>query len=281
MNEDSTQTIIIKPTRGFSFIDFKAIWEYRELAYMFILRDLKARYKQTAIGPIWIILSPIISTVVFSVLLGKVARLSSEGIPYPVFTYIGLLGWGLFSKTVNGTVTSLQKEIALMAKVYFPRLIAVISYILSNFIDFLISLIILFVMLLIYGLTPSLNLLLLPFIMILIMFTGMSIGLWFAGPNVKFRDISSGVMLVLSFFQYLSPVVYSASEIMKIIPDKWQFLYYLNPFTFFVESFRWSIIGTEVTFHPAVLISYLIIILLFIGGLVYFRRWERTIVDIQ
>ncbi len=169
-----------------------------------------------------------------------------------------------------------------MSKVYYPRLVSVISYVTSNIVDFFVSFIVLFIILALYGITPSINIIFIPFFLFLILFCGVSFGIWFAGPNVKYRDISNGIMLILSALRFLSPVVYSTKEVMSRIPEQFHFIYYLNPFTFFVEGFRWCIVGKEdFAYNSSILISYTILFFLLIGGLIYFKKWERNIVDIQ
>ncbi len=282
LKKETDHTLIIKKSTALKFINFKEVWEYKDLIYMFLVRDLKGRYKQTALGPLWIIIQPIITTIVYSILLGTMAKFSSENMNYAVFTYTGLIAWGLFSRTVNATVTSLSGEIALMAKVYYPRIISVISHTLSGVVDFLVSFAVMFFILWQTDTMPSINMIYLPLFVLLILFCGISVGLWFAGPNVKYRDITRGIGLGLSLLQYISPVIYSTTEVMKIIPVKFQYLYYLNPFTFFIEGFRWCVVGTSnFSYSHTILYSYGVILILFIGGLYYFKRWERTIVDIQ
>lgn len=281
MLEKGREYYVIEKTKVFRIINIRELLDNSYLTYMLFVRDLKGKYKQTALGPLWIILSPIVSTIIFSFLFQTLGNLSSEKVPYFLFTYLGFLIWTVFNRSVNAAANGLRQEISLMSKVYIPRLIPVISGTMSGLVDFFVSFVIMFFFLWFYKISISVNMIFLPLVIILTVFCGWSIGLWFAGPSIKYRDISNVVSYMVSFLLYLSPVIYSSGELLSRIPPKWQILYFMNPFTFFVESFRWCIVGTPVHIGNNVLAAYVFLFILFIGGLISYNKWARTIVDIQ
>lgn len=283
INHDEQKPLIIKSTKGISSLNIKEIWAFRNLIYMMLMRDLKTRYKQTAFGPIWIILTPLVNTIAYTLVFSVIANMRTGGVNAILFMYVGIMVWDLFTRSVTGAMGSMRSEIGLMAKVYFPRLITVIVYTISGFFDFLVTFLTMFIFFAFFKVAPSFNIIYIPFFIFITIFSGVSIGIWFAGPNVKYRDVSRALPMVLSFLKFLSPVVFMAEYLLHAIPAKWHYIYYLNPFSFFVDGFRWSLLGTPflANYGWGVVGSYAVIVLLFIGGLYYFKRWERTIVDIQ
>ena len=268
-------TQIIQPTRGWGSLGLRDIWDFRELLYLLTWREVKGGYRQMAFGPLWMIVSPLIQMVIFSMLFGVVFKLPSDGVPYPVFTYVALLPWLLFASAARSAAGSLVSQQQLIAKVYFPRLIIPVSQVVSALVDFATSFVILLGMMLVYRIVPGWRVLVLPAYLLLAIVTALAVGLWLATVAVKFRDVLIVLGFVISAAQYATPVAYSAS----LIPAKWQWLYNLNPMTVVVEGFRWSLLGTGRGPMPADLLVAGTMVLLMITGAYYFRRTERTIVD--
>ena len=275
-NTSFVPTIVIEPTRGWSSLGLRDVWEYRELLYFLLWREVKGRYRQMAFGPLWIIVQPLVNMVIFSFVFGQLAKLPSDGVPYPIFTYVALLPWQFFSNSSRSSAQSLLSQQSVISKVYFPRLVIPISAVLSAFVDFLASFVILVGMLIFYQVTPTWAVLTLPFFLLLAAATGLGIGLWLAGLAVKFRDVAIGLGFAITTWQYLTPVAYSAT----LIPEQWQTLYRLNPMTSVVEGFRWALLGTGQAPDSTTALSTALVMLLLITGAFFFRRTERTIVDL-
>lgn len=269
-------TIVIEPARGLVPLRLGELWEYRDLLYLMVWRDLKARYRQMALGPLWIIVQPIMSMVIYSIIFGAVAKLPSDGVPYPVFSYVGLLPWSFFAGAVGSSSGSLLGNKELISKVYFPRLLIPLSQILSSLVDLAISLVILLGMLVYYGIRPNWGVLMIPLFLLIAAATGLGVGLWFAGIIVKYRDFGQVAGYLVRIWMYASPVVYSVS----LIPSEWRTLYFLNPITGVVEGFRWALIGTGVPPDWTLAVSSLGVAILLIGGMYVFKRVERSIVDL-
>lgn len=269
-------TIIIEPARGLVPLRLGELWEYRDLLYLMMWRDLRARYRQMALGPLWIVVQPLMSMLIYSVIFGAVAKLPSDGVPYPVFSYVGLLPWSFFAGAVGSASGSLLNNKELIAKVYFPRLLIPISQILSSLVDLAISLVILLGMLVYYGIHPTWGVVMIPLFLLIAAATGLGVGLWFAGIIVKYRDFGQVAGYLVRIWMYASPVVYSVS----LIPQEWRTLYFLNPITGVVEGFRWALIGTGTAPDWTLAASSLAVVLLLIGGMYVFKRVERSIVDL-
>jgi lipopolysaccharide transport system permease protein len=269
--------LIIEPSKGWSSLRLGDIWEYRDLLYFMVWRDLKARYRQTALGPLWIVLQPLMSMVLYTVVFGAIAQLPSEGKPYAVFTYVALLPWTFFSQAVSASSDGLLANITLMSKVYFPRLISPLATIVSSLVDLAISFVILFGLLVYFGIVPNWGVVLIPFFLLLAAITGMGFGLLFAGIIVRFRDVGQLLGYIMRLWMYATPVVYS----IDVVPEQWQWFYRLNPITQVVEGFRWALLGTGQPPNPVLmLISTGIALAMFFGGLYAFKRAERNIVDV-
>lgn len=274
--EHKHPVLVIQPTRGWGKLALHEVWEYRDLLYFLIWRDIKGRYRQMALGPLWIILRPLFNMVLFTLIFGMVAKLPSDGVPYPIFTYTALLPWTFFAGAVMGAANSLLSNKHLIAKVYFPRLIVPIVSILSGLIDFTISFIILLGMMLFYGYAVTWSILTIPIYLLLAAATALAVGLWCASWIVHYHDVNEILSYAIRGWMYATPVVYAIS----IIPEKWRLLYRLNPMTHVIEGFRWALLGTG---HPSgmlLVISALLVGMLLISGAFYFRRTERNIVDI-
>jgi lipopolysaccharide transport system permease protein len=271
----SPPTIVIQPTRGWVSLGLHDVWEFRELLYLFTWREIKGRYRQMAFGPLWMLAAPLIQMVIFSVLFGIVFQLPSDGVPYPIFTYVALLPWTLFATASRNAAGSLVSQQQLIAKVYFPRLLIPLSQVMSALVDFLMAFIILIGMMLFYRIVPDWRILTLPIYVLLAASTALAVGFWLATLSVKFRDILIMLGFLIIAWQYATPVAYSAS----LIPAQWQWLYQLNPMTVVVEGFRWALLGTGQSPTPMSFAVIGVTLVLTILGAFYFRRTERTIVD--
>ena len=268
-------TLIIRPTKGWGSLGLRDIWEFRELLYLLTWREVKGRYRQMAFGPLWMIMAPLIQMVIFSLLFGVLFQLPSDGVPYPIFTFVALLPWMLFANASRNAAGSLVSQQQLIAKVYFPRLIIPLSQAISALVDFAMSFVILIGMMLFYRIVPDWRVLALPAYLLLAVVTALAVGLWLATLSVKFRDVLIVLGFVISAWQYATPVAYSAS----LVPAQWLWLYNLNPMTVVVEGFRWALLGTGRAPVPSDLAVAGVMVLLMITGAFYFRRTERTIVD--
>jgi len=273
---DHPAKTIIEPPRGWQVINLREIWRYRELLYFLAWRDVKVRYKQTAIGALWAVLQPFLTMVVFSILFGRLMGLDTEGAPYPVFAYAALLPWTFFSGAFTRSGNSLISDANLISKVYFPRLILPFSAVISMLVDFGIAFIILIGMMLYYGITPGAAVLVLPLFLLLAFLTALGIGLWLSALNVKYRDITYVIPFMAQFWLFLTPVAYPTS----LIPDRWQLLYSLNPMVGVVEGFRWALLGNPYIPGMPLILSTGAVLALFIGGLFYFRRMENEFADV-
>lgn len=269
-------TITIKATKGFGSLGLAELWEYRDLLRFHILREVKGKYRQMALGPLWIVLQPVINMIVLSFVFGKVAKLPSDGIPYPIFTYTALIPWTFFSNACNLSVTSLVADMNVISKVYFPRMIIPLSAILARTIDFAVCFAILLVMMFAFGYPPSLRAFaLIPYFLFAFAFS-LAIGMWTASLCVQFRDIKFVVQYGIQVAMYLTPVGYAASN----FPDAYQPWLQLNPMYWVVEGFRWSLLGKGMGPEPYMWISVATTLVLLVSGAFVFRRTERTIVDL-
>jgi lipopolysaccharide transport system permease protein len=269
-------TIVIEPTRGWAALGLRDVWEYRELLYFLLWRDVKGRYRQMAFGPLWIIISPLIYMVIYSTIFGYLARLPSEGVPYPVFTYVALLPWQFFANATRKSAGSLLEQRQVIAKVYFPRLVIPISAVGSALVDFCASFLVLIAMMLFFRVAPTWAVLSLPLLLLLAAATALGVGLWLAGLAVKYHDVALALNFGIEIWKYLTPVAYSAT----LIPEQWRWLYSLNPMTQVVEGFRWALLGTSLPPIWTTAVSSALVMGLLVTGAYYFRRTERTIVDV-
>lgn len=269
-------TIVIEPSRGWAALGLRDVWEYRELLYFLVWREVKGRYRQMAFGPLWIVLQPLVQMVIFSLIFGKLARLPSDGVPYPIFAYVALLPWQFFANSVRQSAASLLRQSNVIAKVYFPRLVIPISSVLAACVDFVASFVVLAGMIVFYRVRLTWAVFTLPLYLLLAAATALGIGLWLAGLAVKFRDVAIGLNFGVTVWQYLTPVAYSTT----LIPEQWHTLYRLNPMTGVIEGFRWALLGTGHAPDWTTALSATLVLALLISGAFYFRRTERTIVDV-
>ncbi|MFQ5578413.1 MAG: ABC transporter permease [Anaerolineae bacterium] len=272
--------VVIRPTKGWASLQLQALWQYRELLYFMVWREIKVRYKQTVLGILWIVLQPVISIVVFSLLFGKLLEVPSNGVPYPIFAYAALLPWSYFASSLNRSSSSLVGNAQLITKVYFPRLIIPISGVLSGLVDFAVAFLVIVAMMIYYRVVPTLAVLLLPFFLLLAGLTALGFSLWLSALNVRFRDVKYMVPFIVQTWMYVTPVVYGST----LIPERFRFLLGLNPMTGVVEGFRWALLGRYLTDvqAPGLLfwISVVIALAVLVGGMIFFRATERTFADI-
>ena len=266
----------IEPSRGWVSLRLGELWEYRELLYFLVWRDIKVRYKQTALGAAWAILQPVLTMMVFSVFFGRLAKVPSDGIPYPVFVYAALIPWQLFSYALSESANSLVSSQNLIQKVYFPRLVIPIAGVLAGLVDFAIAFVVLLGMMAYYGIRPTAAILVLPVFIVFAVAAALAVGLWLSALNVRFRDVRYTIPFLTQFWMFATPVAYPSS----LVPEKWRALYGLNPMAGVVEGFRWALLGKSTSPGPLLWVSVAAVILLLIGGLAYFRRMEKTFADI-
>jgi lipopolysaccharide transport system permease protein len=245
------------------------------LVYFLTWRDLKVRYKQTALGAGWAVLQPVLSMVVFSIFFGGLLNVDSGDVPYPIFSYAAILPWGVFAKALNDTGRSLVSNRAMLTKIYFPRMVIPLASVFSSLADFLIAFVVMLGLMYYYQIAPTSNIWTLPLFLLLAVITALGVGLWLSAMNVLYRDIGYVIPYITQLWFYLTPIVYSASE----VPEQWQFFYALNPMVGVVEGFRWALLGTADAPSPMIAVSAVIALIVFITGLYYFRRMERTFAD--
>jgi lipopolysaccharide transport system permease protein len=254
----------------------KELWEYRELLYFLVWRDVKVRYKQTIIGAAWAVIQPFVTMVIFTLVFARFASMPSDGLPYPVFSYAALLPWIYFSKALSQSTLSVVTNSNLITKVYFPRLMLPLSAVLGGFVDFAISFVVLLGMLLWYGITPNWNVLYLPAFILLMTLAALSVSLWLGTINVRYRDVGQAIPFLIQIWMFASPVAYPLS----VVPEKWRLLYTLNPMAGVIEGFRWALTGSP---HPPlfpIILSMIIVMGLLFGGILFFKRMEETFADI-
>jgi len=268
--------IRIRPSRGWAWLDLRALWEYRELLYFLVWRDLKARYKQTVLGAAWAILQPLLATAVFSVIFGLLIQVPSEGLPYPAFAYAALLPWNYFATALRRSSMSVVENANLVTKVYFPRLILPLAGVIGSLVDLGFGLAVMFGLLLLYSLPLTPALLLLPVLVLLGAATALAAGLWLSALNVRYRDVNYVLAFLTQVWMYATPVVYSST----VIPERWRPFYALNPMVGVVEGFRWALLGQGQIPGQSLGIAAGVVGALLIGGLFYFRQMEKTFADI-
>jgi len=264
-----------EPHKGVS-LNLKELWEYHELTYFLVWRDIKVRYKQTAFGVAWAILQPFLTMVVFTIFFGRLAKVPSDGLPYPIFAFAALLPWQLFSNALTTSGNSLVANSDLITKVYFPRLIIPLSSTLAGLVDFCIAFFVLLGMMAYYGIVPTSAVVTLPLFVLLAIVTSLAISLWLSALNVRYRDVRFTIPFLTQFWLFLTPIAYPSS----MVPEKWRLLYGLNPMAGVVEGFRWALLGKSNETGPLIIVSVIIVIIMLIGGLIYFRSTEKTFADI-
>jgi lipopolysaccharide transport system permease protein len=273
---DAADVLRIEPSRGAVRLRLAELWAYRELLYFLTWRDVKVRYKQTALGAAWAIIQPILTMVVFSIFFGRLAKIPSDGIPYPIFAYAALVPWTFFGNGLTHCANSLVGSANLIKKVYFPRLIVPVATILSEAVDFALAFSVLLLMMLFHGIVPTSNIVWLPALLLLAFTTALGVGLWLAALNVQYRDVRYVVPFIVQIWMFATPIAYPSS----LLSEPWRTFYALNPMVGVVEGFRWALLGTNTRPGLMIVLSTLAAIVILIGGLVNFRRTERTFADV-
>jgi lipopolysaccharide transport system permease protein len=271
-----TPVIRIRPASDRLANGLKELWQYRELLYFLIWRDVKVRYKQTAIGAAWAIIQPLMTMIIFTMVFGKFANMPSDGLPYPIFTFAALLPWTYFSKALSQSVSSVVADANLITKVYFPRLLLPLAAVVGGLIDFAIAFVFLLGMMAWYGLAPHSAILLLPFFVLLTMLTALSVSVWLSVINVRYRDVGQAIPFLVQIWLFASPVAYPAS----VVPENWRFLYNLNPLAGIIEGFRWALLGSQNPPIVSLLSTAAVVLALLYGGIVFFKRMEKTFADV-
>ena len=267
---------IIEPSRGWISLKLKELIEYRDLLFFLAWRDVSVRYKQTVLGAAWAIIQPFFSMVVFSLFFGHLAKIPSEGLPYPIFSYAAMLPWQYFATATTNSSNSLVGSSSLLTKVYFPRLVIPLASVLPPVIDFAIAFVVLLGMMVYYGIAPTWNVLFLPLFLLLALVTALGVGLWLSAMNVQYRDIRYAVPFLVQFWMFASPVTYPSS----LVPEQWRALDGINPMASVIEGFRWALLGTTSGPGPMTAVSAVAALFLLVSGAYYFRRMEKTFADV-
>ena len=273
--EATVPTLIIRPPRKWVPVDLHELWAYRELIGAFTMRDVNLRYKQTGLGIAWAVLQPLLTMVIFTIFFGGLAKIPSDGVPYPLFVLSALLPWTLFAEGLTRSTTTMVTNSNIMTKVYFPRLIMPLSSVISPLVDFAVSFIILLAMMVYYGFAPTLNIVFLPLFLLLALATSLGVGLWLSALNVKYRDFQYTVPFLIQIWMFASPVVYASS----LVPESLRVWYGLNPMAGVIEGFRWAILGNGAP-SAMVLVSVGMVLVILVSGMFYFRRMEQYYADI-
>lgn len=276
LNSVSMRVTEIRPRQGLFNLDLRSVWQYRELLYFLIWRDLKVRYKQAAIGAAWAILQPLVALLIFTAVFGYFAKLPSDGVPYPVFALAALLPWTYFAEALRRGATGLVDDADLIRKIYFPRLVIPLAMVIAPAVDLAISFTLLVVLMAWYGIAPTGNIVFLPFFLFLSLGLALALALWLGPFNVRFRDIKHTLPFLIQVWMYASPVVYPVS----MIPEQWRSLYSLNPMVGVIEGFRWTLLGTRAPDFQAIGFGVLVVMALLFCGIVYFRKMERFFADV-
>ncbi len=266
----------IEPAKGWVSLKLRELWEYRELLFFFVWRDIKVRYKQTVMGVAWAIIQPVFTMIIFSLFFGRLAKVPSDGLPYPLFSYAALVPWTFFANALNQSANSLVVSANMVKKIYFPRPTLPIATILAGVVDFVLAFLVLLGMIFFYGLTPTINVLWLPLFLLLALITSLGVGLWLSAMNVQFRDVRYAVPFLTQAWLFATPIAYPSS----LLSEPWRTLYGLNPMVGVVEGFRWALLGTDTAPGPMVLVSSLVALALLVSGAFYFRRMEKTFADV-
>jgi lipopolysaccharide transport system permease protein len=266
----------IDPPRGWVSIGLREMWEYRELLFFLTWRDIKVRYKQTVLGAAWAIIQPFLTMVVFSLFFGKLAKVPSDNVPYPIFNYTAMVPWSFFAYGLAESSNSLLLSANLLKKVYFPRLLMPLASVLSGLIDFLLAFSVLLGMMLFYNISPTINVVWLPFFWLLAFVTALGVGLWLSAMNVQFRDVRYMIPFLTQIWLFATPIAYPSS----LLNEPWRTVYGINPMAGVVEGFRWALLGTETAPGPILIVSTLTALALLVSGAYYFRRMEKSFADV-
>jgi len=267
---------IVEPRKGWQLIDWKELREYKDLFYFLVWRDIKVIYKQTVLGFLWAIIRPVFTMIVFSVVFGRLAKIPSDGVPYPIFSYTALIPWIYFSQALGKSAQSLITNVNMLTKIYFPRLIIPMTPVLAGLVDLVIAFSILILMMFWYGIVPTWNILFLPLLVILMIMTASGIGMWLSAMAIQYRDVKHAIQFILQLLMYAAPVVWPVS----LIPDKYRLIYGLYPMAGVIEGFRSSLIGTNPMPWDLIIVGSISSLVIVLSGAFYFRRMERFFADV-
>ncbi len=267
--------LLITPSEGWIALRLREVWEYRELVGFLIWRDIKVRYKQTALGATWAIIQPLMTMVVFSLFFGQLAKMPSDGIPYPIFSFAGLVPWTFFANGLGQASNSLINSANLIRKVYFPRLVVPLATVASGIVDFALAFVVLLGMMVWYRIMPTFNVIWLPALLLLALVTALGVGLWLAALTVQYRDVRYALPFLTQFWMFATPIVYPS----HLLSEPWRTVYGLNPMVGVVEGFRWALLGTAEGPGPLIGVSAVAAVLILVSGAFYFRRLEKTFAD--
>lgn len=270
------RTIRILPSKGWVSLRLDQLWDYRELIYFFTLRDIKVRYKQTVLGAAWAIIQPLFTMLIFSLFFGRLAKVPSDGLPYPIFAFTALVPWTFFAYGVTQASNSLVAFPNLVTKVYFPRLTLPIATVLAGAVDFVLAFVVLLGMMFFYGVIPTVNIIWLPLLLLLALVTSLGVSLWLSAVNVKYRDVRYTIPFLVQLWMFATPIAYPSS----LLEEPWRSIFALNPMVGVVEGFRWALLGADTAPGPVILVSSVMAAVLLIGGAFYFRRMEATFADV-
>lgn len=273
----STETVRhIRPSQGWGSLKLGELWEYRELVYFLIWRDIKVRYKQTVLGASWAIIQPFVTMVVFSLFFGKLAKIPSDGLPYPVFAYAALVPWTFFANGMANASQCLVASSHLVKKVYFPRVSMPISSVLSGGLDFILAFVVLLGMMAYYGIFPTMHIVWLPLLLVLALVTALGVGLWMSALNVIYRDIRYVVPFLVQLWMFATPIAYPGS----LVPEVWRPVYAINPMVGVIEGFRWALLGTDTAPTLMLIPSSIVAAILLVSGMIFFRNMEGHFADV-
>jgi len=273
------ERLVVDASKPKWHINLKELWAYRDLFYILAYRDLRVRYAQTFLGLLWAFIQPLATLLIFTVVFGKVAVVDTSGVPYPLFAVCGMASWSYFSFVLNQSGNSIIGAQEMVKKIYFPRLVIPLSKALVGFVDFAIAMLFVVILMIYYGFIPSANIIYLPIFIILTIISALAVGIWLSALTIRYRDFQHVVPFLVQFGLYATPVGYQAKDVIQRLPDWASLLYYVNPMAGIVEGFRWSLLGGD---PPSIFayFSFSIVILLFITGLLYFKRVEKVMADI-
>jgi lipopolysaccharide transport system permease protein len=275
-SDDDARELVIEPSKSWVSLKLGELWQYRELLYFLIWRDIKVRYKQTALGAAWAIIQPLFAMIIFSIFFGRLAKIPSDGIPYPLFSFVALVPWTFFANGLNQSSNSLVASANLIKKVYFPRLTIPIATVLAGAVDFALAFAVLLAMMAFYGVAPTINIFWTPLFLLLALVTSLGVGLWMSALNVQYRDVRYIVPFLIQVWMFSTPIAYPSS----LLPESWRMVYGLNPMVGVVEGFRWALLGTGTAPGPMIAASILAALLILISGAFYFRHMEKTFADV-
>jgi homopolymeric O-antigen transport system permease protein len=272
----NVNVIRIEPARGWVSLKLREFWDYRELLYFLVWRDVKVRYKQTMLGVSWAVIQPVVTMIIFSLFFGRLAKIPSDGLPYPLFNLAGLVPWNLFANGLSSISNSLVDSSNLIKKVYFPRLAVPVGALLSGVVDFALAFVVLLALMVYYGVRPTGNVIFLPLLILLALVTCLGTGLWLSALNVQYRDVRYVVPFMIQLWLFASPIVYPSS----MLSEPWRTVYGINPMVGVIEGARWALLGTNTAPGPIIVVSSVAALLLLISGAFYFRRMEKTFADV-